>query len=87
MMDLAEFERMRTRVSSLMQQQSRAEGALEQLMKTLEQEFGCQSMEEAGALILKWKQELEEKSEEFKQKRDLFLERWGDLLANAESEM
>ncbi len=78
-MDL-KYERMKAEVERLKRESARAEGALEQLMNRLQEEFDCESIEEAQAKL----EELDRAAKKAEKKCDKawkeFEENFGHLL-------
>lgn len=74
--NLAEFQTLRKKCEDLKSQADRAAGALEQRMKELANEFGCNSVEEGQKLLAQMSKDLEEKENTYKTKLAEFKEKW-----------
>lgn len=79
-MDLKKFQELRTRSEELQREQSKAEGALEQLKKELKAEFGVDTIKGAKQLLVQLEKEEREAEEEFKQALEAFEAEFGELL-------
>lgn len=80
MSELERYQKMKQRAADLRREADRAEGALEQVMKKLEDDFGCNSLEEAKRLQKKLTVEVEEADEKFGVLLKEFEDKWGHLL-------
>jgi predicted nucleic acid-binding Zn-ribbon protein len=67
-MDLKKLEAMKAKIEEAKDTKARAEGALEPLMKQLEEEFGCKTVEEARKKLKKMQSEIEIAEEEIEEK-------------------
>lgn len=82
MLDLEELARLQKEQQEAEQQAQRAQGALEQLLTRLEQEFGCSSLEEGKRLLA----ELEAQEQELTQQFNQELEHVNTCLTTARSQ-
>jgi hypothetical protein len=80
--DLKKFESLRSKVSKLQRQVDRAGGALSQVMRKLQEEFDCESTEDAGKLKGKMGGEVEKAEKSFNKSMSSFEEEWGSILEN-----
>lgn len=79
-MTAAEYERLLESISTCEREASRSEGALQQLMARLKQEYGCDSLEEAEALLKKLEREQERLEGKVKKKTEEFEAEYGNKL-------
>ena len=79
-MDLKRYERLKEQVDTLQQRASRAEGALEQTMRRLKEEFNCDNIKQARAKYEKMKREQEKAEREFEKSLAEFEKEWGEKL-------
>ena len=78
-MDLKQYENLKAQVEEAQRKVSQAEGALNQLTLQLKNEFNCDTLEQAEALL----KQLVEKSEKLSEKHDLLLakfEKWKEKM-------
>jgi multidrug resistance efflux pump len=80
MSDLERYQKMKQRAADLRREADRAEGALEQVMKKLKDDFGCKTLKEAEQLQEKLTVEVEEADEKFGALLKDFEDKWGHLL-------
>ena len=78
--DLDEFNRLKSKAENLKVQAERAQGALEQNMKQLQEEFECESVEEARVLLEELAEEKEKIEASYEKALDTFKVTWGDKL-------
>ncbi|MFH0766604.1 MAG: hypothetical protein V1920_00745 [Bacillota bacterium] len=50
MIDLQEFDKLKSKVENTRREVDRAEGALDEIKKRIKEEFGCETLAEAGKL-------------------------------------
>lgn len=68
------------KVERLKEQKSKSRGALDQLLKRLKKEFGCNSLKEAKVLLKKKEEEERSLAIQYSKKKKRFEERWkGEL--------
>jgi len=79
-MKVEEYTRLKAKIDHLRQRKNRAEGALEQSVKRLQEKTGAATVEEAETVFV----ELEEKAEQAKKRCEValeaFIEEWGEKL-------
>lgn len=75
--DLEEYQKLKARALELKAESDRASGALEQHMRTLKEDFGCDTVEEAKKLLAKMEEEEAKYEAEYKQELERFEEKWG----------
>lgn len=80
MVDINTVIELQKNVKKLDREKERAEGRLEQLLKTLKEEFGCSSLEEAEELLEQTKGTVDELEKKYKIRLEAFMEKWGDKL-------
>lgn len=78
--EVAEFQRIKSQVDSLQKRISKAEGALEQQLETLEREHECSDLPSAKKKLKQLLLESQKASEEFEEAKDAFEKEWGDKL-------
>jgi predicted nucleic acid-binding Zn-ribbon protein len=78
--DLRKFERLKKEVESARQQKDRAEGALQQAMKQLKDEMGCDSLDEARELEKKLSKQVKKAETDFESELESFEEKWGEVV-------
>lgn len=79
-MNVNDIKKLKGQVREAQAEAERAEGALQETLQQLQEEFGCSSIEQAEALL----QSLEEEEKRVQQKLDQvlekFREKWSDYL-------
>jgi len=80
MITVKEYEAKRLRAENLKQQADKAEGALDELMGRLEDEFGCKTMKQGRAKLAKIKKDRENLETKYNDAAEGFEQQWGDLL-------
>jgi len=80
MTNLDRYQKLKGKADELQREADRAEGALEQLMDKLKDEFDCETLEEAEKLSKKLEKEAKKAEEDFETAIDMFEEKWGDVL-------
>ena len=80
---LDRYQKMKRKADELRREADRAEGALEQLMEKLKEDFDCDTLEEAEQLSKRLEKEAKEAEEQFDVAVEEFEEEWGDELENA----
>jgi len=79
-MDPVRFDRLKRQVETLKREQARAEGSLDELMKKLADDYGCNSIEEAVEGIEAMEEERNELEVKYEQLRSTFEKKWDGLL-------
>ena len=74
--------KLQKKVKALEQEKERANGRMEQLMKTLLDEFDCKTLEEAEELLAEKEETLKQLEKEFDAKQKAFMKKWGKKLDN-----
>ena len=80
MADLKRYNELKEKVEDIQKKADRAQGNLDQIMKQLKNDFDCDDLEEAKAILDKLEKELEETESEFDEAISEFEEKWGDKL-------
>jgi len=80
MVSQEEFDALKKKVERCQREADRAQGAYEQQMKKLEEDFGCKSIEEAEEKLSEIHAQLKEAELTFESEFNAFNEKWGDLL-------
>jgi predicted transcriptional regulator len=75
-----DFLSLQRRVQQLQRDRDKAAGAVDQLMKQLRKEFGCKSIEQAEALLEKYKDEELAALKEYNTAKAAFERKWADKL-------
>ena len=84
MVDINVMIKLKKDVKRLGQEKDRAKGRVDQLLKTLEDEFDCSSLKEAQELLKKNERALKKLDGEYESRLDSFMEEWGDQLGEEE---
>ena len=82
-MNLKRYEKLKADADRLRQEASRAEGALEQLMGRLKDEFGFTTLRQAERAAKKLAAESAEAEREFDRELDEFEREWSEVLNDA----
>jgi hypothetical protein len=82
--DLKEFNRLKTEIEKLRTKADKAEGALEQTMKTLKEDYDCDTIEEAQDLAKSKRKKEEKLKAKFQNTHDEFVGKWGEKLRSDE---
>jgi outer membrane protein TolC len=77
---LDDFDKLKAKVERLKAEKERAEGARDQLLRTLKEEFGCKSLQEAEALLAKLQSEETAALKKYNSYRTRFEKRWRKVL-------
>ena len=80
MIDIDSVMELKKKVEKLKQEKERAKGRVEQLLKTLEEKFGCSNLTDARALLKRKKRALSKLENEFNERESAFREKWRDKL-------
>ncbi len=78
--DLNEYQTLQRKSEKSKSDVARAEGALEQQMKKLKNDFGCESIEDAESLLGTLEEQEEKAERQYEKELDIFKEKWGDQL-------
>lgn len=78
--DVAQYNVLKKKAADAKSEADRAEGALQAKMRQLKDEFGCDSISVAEALLVEKNKALEAAEAEYGQKLAEFQEKWGKLL-------
>lgn len=77
-MDLKRYQQLKAEVEHAQRDKDRAEGALQQLMGRLNDEFDCDSLEKAEKLLTKLRKDQERAERQFDAALEKFESDWGD---------
>lgn len=80
MVDVQKYNELRRRAERAKADADRAQGALDQQMKRLQEDFGCATVEEADSLLVQLQDEEKTAAEEYSKALAEFEEKWGSLL-------
>ncbi len=80
MIDLKEYQKLKDKSEKAKADFSRAEGALSQQMKKLEEDFDCDSVEKAEILLKELEKEEAEGEKEYEKEFTTFKEKWEEKL-------
>ena len=80
MIDLKEYQKLKDKSEKAKADFSRAEGALSQQMKKLEEDFDCDSIEKAEKLLTKLEKEEKNAEKEYEKEFTTFKEKWEEKL-------
>ncbi len=81
-MDLKKFQRLKEKAEALRTEAEQAKGALNQLMTKLNEEYDCQSIEDAEKLLEKYEKEVKKAEEDYDKELISFEEEWGEKLGH-----
>lgn len=80
MISVREFERLKAKVESIKEEVSRAEGALDQQLKVMKRDHGCDTLEEAKEKLESITKKLKKAEKRYESDLEAFQEKWGDEL-------
>ena len=72
--------KLKDQVDTLQKKADKAEGALDTLLKELQRDFECSTLEEARKKLVALKRKSEQAKTRFEKQLSLFEEKWGDGL-------
>lgn len=75
-----EYQQLKKRAEKARADADRAQGALEQQLQKLENEFDCRTIEEAEELLGKLQKEEQEAEQSYQKELEVFEEKWGEQL-------
>lgn len=78
--DLKKLAQLREQVDSMQRESDRAEGALQQILTQLKEEYGCKNLDEAEGLLASLREKLTETEEEYEGALEKFQKKWGSAL-------
>lgn len=79
MIKLEQITELKEQIHSLQQQAAKAQGAIEQILKQLKEEFNVSSIEEAKETLRKLEQEKVELEQKLEDSYKKFIEKWSHL--------
>ena len=82
LMNLKHYLQVREKIEHLRKEESKAEGAIEQLEREREEKYGVKSAQETKALLKKWEAKEKELQEELSSKWSSFQKKWKEVLDN-----
>lgn len=74
------YQKLKKKADEAKTDADRAEGSLENQLKKLKEEFGCETVEAAQKMAVELKGQLEEEEASFEEELRRFQEKWGDAL-------
>ena len=77
MSDATEFNKLKKKVDAAQEGLAKAQGALDNIMKRLKDEFKCDTVEEAKKLLKKLQTDERKARDEFEDAADEFDKKWG----------
>ena len=80
MISIKEFERLKTKVDTIKREVSRAEGALEEQLKIMHRDHGCETLEEAKEKLDAITKKLKKAEKRYTDDLAAFQEEWGEVL-------
>ena len=80
MIDLSRYKSLKAEVDKLQRETDRAEGALAQLMKRLQSEYNCKTLEQAEKQLKKLQKESQAAEDEYNEALSDFEEQWSEML-------
>ncbi len=81
---LKKYMRLKKDVETAQQRADRSQGALDQLMKTLKEDYGCETLKEAKKKLKSLQKQEEEVREAFETAVEEFEEKWEEQLQESE---
>lgn len=78
--DIEEFDRIKKKVAKAKTDHDRAQGAYDEQMKKLKEEFGVDTIEDAEKLLVDLEKEEKQFEEEYNEAKKEFEEKWGDKI-------
>jgi len=80
MVELKRFEELKRKIEKIRKERDKAEGALDQVMVDLKEEFGCKTIKEAEARMAELKQDAEDSQEKYEAALEDFEKKWDGVL-------
>ncbi len=80
MISMKGFERLKSKIESIKKDVSRAEGAFQEHMKSLEKDYGCNTLEDAESKLRVITKKTERAREKFEKELASFVDKWGEEL-------
>jgi len=77
---LQRYQKAKAAAERFRDQKVRAEGALEEALKQLKDEFNCDSLKEAKVLLKKLRVEADKAEDEFEEALESFEKEWGETI-------
>lgn len=74
------YKRLKREIDKLDREISRKEGAQEELLRTLQRDFECETLDDAQDLLEALQQQEHKLKNKFDQELEAFEEKWGDVL-------
>lgn len=78
-MKTEEFLRAKKRLEGIQKKTERSRGVLSHLKRSLQEEFGCSSIEEAETMLQDFESKTDTLEKEAESKIERFLKKWGDI--------
>lgn len=78
MINLEEYQQLKRKSEKAKSDVARAEGALEQQMKKLKDDFNCDSIVEAEELLTQFENEEKQAEEQYEKELSMFKDKWDD---------
>lgn len=83
MLSIEEFRALQQQVDRHKRERDQAAGALEELLKRLKAEFGCDDLKQAKKLLAELQAEAERLEAKYKTRLTKFVREWGDTLGSS----
>ena len=80
MINIEEYQKLKKKSENAKADVARAEGALEQQMQKLKEEFDCETIEEAQKMLRNLEKQEKKAEEEYEKELTKFKEKWKDEL-------
>lgn len=80
MNDVKRLAKLREKVATMQRDADKSHGRLEQVLGRIKEEFECEDLDEARALLKKLQDEREAKNNKFSKAMAKFQKKWGDSL-------
>ena len=78
--DLEQYQEMKDKIDKLQRDKDRAEGALSEMMKELNDKYECTTIEEAEQLALQLKREARQLEKDYEEAMEQFQAKWKGVL-------
>ena len=79
-MDKRKFQELRRQFKAAEKEANQAQGQLDELMRQLQDEFNCSTVEEAEELLARWRKDELRLTERYNQRLKKFEDKWKDVI-------
>lgn len=84
MIAMDDFEQLKRQVADITQKRDKAAGALQQVMRQIKKEFGCETLEDAESKLIDLQRKERAAAETYTKKKTKFEKRWKKSLEELE---